>query len=557
MSASRLLWSVAPVALLLGLALGMGRGGEADDALAQDEKLLKDAGLAVDSAALLDFFRQRTLTDADKARLEAAVRRLGDDSFQVRERASAELLKAGRGALPALRPALQDPDPEVARRARRCVEVIERSGESSLVPAAARLLAARRPAGAVEALLAFAPFGEDEAAEDEVREAVVGLGLRDGRADPAVLAALADADPARRALAAAVVGRAADPEQRRAAARLLTDADPRVRFQTAVALLHGRDKAAVPALIDLLAGAPERFAWQAEDLLRRVAGPQAPELTFTGADAEARRRCQAAWQAWWKEHAEAVDLAKVELGGRLLGLTLVCEAHLPGGGRVFECGLDGKPRWTVPVGNPIDAQMLPGGLVLVADCNGNQVVEMDAKGKVRWTYKINSPLRCQRLANGNTFIATYSALTEVTRGGAVLYSYPAEGHQYHACKLRDGHIVAINAGGLVRELDPAGKEVRRVVLEGGQGQSWACIEPLPGGRFLVALGGSHKVAEIDLAGKVYWERKVANPNSATRLPNGHTLVASHDDRSVYEFDRSGKEVWKQPTQGNPFRARRR
>jgi hypothetical protein len=71
------------------------------------------------------------------------------------------------------------------------------------------------------------------------------------------------------------------------------------------------------------------------------------------------------------------------------------------------------------------------------------------------------------------------------------------------------------------------------------------------------LGGSSKVAEIDKAGKVFWERSVRNPNSATRLPNGNTLVASHDDKCVYEYDRAGKEVWKLPTNGHPFHARRR
>jgi tetratricopeptide (TPR) repeat protein len=53
-------------------------------------------------------------TEEDVAR---AVKQLGDDSFAVREKASAELLKIGWAAKPALRRALQSEDKETARRA--------------------------------------------------------------------------------------------------------------------------------------------------------------------------------------------------------------------------------------------------------------------------------------------------------------------------------------------------------------------------------------------------------------------------------------------------------
>ena len=66
-----------------------------------DEKLLSDAGFRTDAAGLLGFFRQRTLSDADQARLAAKVRFLGDRLFQVREKTTQELIAAGRLASPA------------------------------------------------------------------------------------------------------------------------------------------------------------------------------------------------------------------------------------------------------------------------------------------------------------------------------------------------------------------------------------------------------------------------------------------------------------------------
>src|SRR5712692_2542632 len=115
--------------------------------LAADEKSMQDAGLKTDGPALLDFFRKRTLSEADTAKLADTVRRLGDSSFAVREKATTDLITAGRNALPFLRPALKDPDLEIARRAEQCIQAIENGPGTALALAAARLLAARQPTG--------------------------------------------------------------------------------------------------------------------------------------------------------------------------------------------------------------------------------------------------------------------------------------------------------------------------------------------------------------------------------------------------------------------------
>ena len=60
-----------------------------------------------------------------------------------------------------------------------------------------------------------------------------------------------------------------------------------------------------------------------------------------------------------------------------------------------------------------------------------------------------------------------------------------------------------------------------------------------------------------MAGKVYWEKLVNNPNRAVRLTNGHTLVASHGDQCVYEFDAKGERRWKHDCAGRPFAVVRR
>src|SRR5262249_44687345 len=87
-----------------------------------DEGTLKAAKLPSDGPALLDFLRSQVLTDADRKKIEQLVRQLGDDAFQMREKASAALVGRGAAAIPFLRPAVNSSGLEVARRARECLE---------------------------------------------------------------------------------------------------------------------------------------------------------------------------------------------------------------------------------------------------------------------------------------------------------------------------------------------------------------------------------------------------------------------------------------------------
>jgi hypothetical protein len=171
-----------------------------------EERLLRAARVRTDGRALLDYLRR--CVDPDRVKkVRVLVRRLADDSFAVRERAEADLKALGKVALPALREAASDDDPEVARRARRCLAAIGPGEEpSALAAAAVRLVVLRRPAGAAEALLDVLPSA-DAALAREVRAALLALAVRDGRPEPALLRALKDRDSARRAAAAAALGK--------------------------------------------------------------------------------------------------------------------------------------------------------------------------------------------------------------------------------------------------------------------------------------------------------------------------------------------------------------
>src|SRR5689334_7993964 len=50
-----------------------------------DVETVKSAGYTEDVKSLTDFFRNHTVTEADKARINGIIQKLSDDTFEVRE----------------------------------------------------------------------------------------------------------------------------------------------------------------------------------------------------------------------------------------------------------------------------------------------------------------------------------------------------------------------------------------------------------------------------------------------------------------------------------------
>jgi len=409
-------------------------------------------------------------------------------------------------------------------------------------------------------MLACLPWVEDEAVREALHGALAVTGLRDGKVSQSIIAASNDKEAVRRAAAAHVLGRAG-PEQRKHALRLLADADVEVRFYAALSLLRSGEATAVPTLMGHLTDAPLPLAWRAEDMLCRIAGEKMPTVNPGNWDEPSRRKCRDEWEAWWRENQSKVNLGLVNSEDAYLGLNVIAEldgaARGAGNGRIWECGPDGKPRWEITnVARSIDAQVLPGSRVLVAEHGPLRVTERDRAGKILWEQKVdNQPVCIQRLSNGNTFIVTYTEILEVTPGHKVVYSHKRPGMIYHGQKLRNGNIVYVQSNNQIVEMDTSGKEVRSVTV--GNTGGWASVERLLNGHYLVALYSAGKVVEVDDRGKVLWECSVVSPGHATRLRSGNTLVASIEGRKVVEVNRAGTVVWEQRTQGRPFHVHRR
>jgi len=505
-----------------------------------------------DGQALLAEVRRHTLSSSRQAKVLALIDKLGDDDFEVRQNAAGDLTEFGALAVPLLREATRSTDLERARRAEECLKEIADKGAPPLPEAALRLLVVRKPAGAVEALLDYLPFADNERRIAEVRQALAALAVREGRLEPALARALEDPLPLRRLAAAEAIVAAGALEQRDAVRKLLRDADPLVRLRTALALAVKRDREAIPVLIESLAEEPFDDTGEAEGLLYRLAGEGGPKVE-PAADTAGRRKRRDAWAAWWKEAASSVDLAVLENHSHLLGYTLLVGAT---SNQVLELGRDGKTRWVITgLACPVDAHILPGNRVLIAEHGGNRVTERDFKGTVVWQHQLSAPVNVQRLTNGNTFIATRGELLEIDRAGKTVWSQ-AFPNLEAAYRSRDGIITCLNNAGQCLRLSAAGKELKRFPSLRAASHC-SGIDMPANGRILIAQPNENRVMEMNSEGKILWQAPAPGITSATGLPNGHTLIAHYGNQKVTEVDRAGKIVWDQKAEIMAFRARRR
>jgi hypothetical protein len=531
----------------------------AEEEATTDEESLRAAHLPTDGPGLLDFFRKRTLGDRARARIQALIVQLGDDAYDLREDASAELTTFGPGAAALLRQALRHPDLEIRWRARHALEIIARDSDPELLAAAALLLGRRNPQKTIAVLLEYLPFAEEDLVAEGVNHALIQATKREGQVDPLLVRALTDKMPVKRAAAGAALCWAGGREHRPSVLRLLQDPDPLVRKQVALALVETRQKEGVPVLIALLTKLPPAEAERVDELLHVVAGDQAPPGDLDGDEVE-RRAYLDAWNDWWKAHGTDLELAKLDGLNRLLGHTVIAVYGRRGMGRVCEVDVHGKTRWHIDgVEYPVDAQVLDSRRVLITEYRGGRVTERNHQGEILWQTRVSGlPLSARRLANGRTFLVTQTRISEVNRKGDEVWNLDLRGAVVAAaCRLPNGEVGVLTTSGDYQHLDRNGKLVKSFRVGGHLLSIGTHAEVLPNGHVLIPFYAGNRVVEYDRAGKEIWSVQTRRPTCAQRLPNGHTLISSRLSNVILEVDRKGNEVWTHRCDGRPTFAQRR
>lgn len=531
--------SLACLALLLAIGL---LGGAAGAPESPDEKLLRENKVPTDGPGLLAFLRQR-FTPISQTRAKELIEQLGDDSFAKREEASRQLVLHGARVKKVLQAALAHEDLEVRSRAQACLRAIENDAlAANVVNAGIRVLAQRKPPGAARLLLDQLPNLADEPAiAEEVRQALVALATRDGKAEPVLVAALASKVPLERMTAAVSLARARALDQLPALRKLLDDPDEEVKQDVALALVPLGVRDAIPVLIASLSQPISPRYGEVEEILIRLAGEKSPSLTDE--DVAARKKYRAQWEAWWKENGARVDLGILKDHALPLGRTLVV---LLDARQILSLDADNKVRWKIDgLEMVLDVQPLPGDRVLLAEYKNNRVTERNSKGEILWEKKINEPLMAQRLPNGHTLIASREGIVEIDRKDREVFSYNAPGGQFimRAQKLPGGDIVLVTQLGGTRfiRLNRFGKQVRTFGVEvqtsGGR------LGVTATGHVLVPEMNNDRILEYDAEGKLVREIPARQPIAAIGLRGGRVLYTSMTEKRAVEIDRAGKEVW--------------
>jgi HEAT repeat protein len=570
-----------PALLLLGwlsLPAGPALRAAAPPTPDEDRPLLRNAGFATDTAALLRFLHIHSRADIRPERIRELVRLLGSDDFDEREKASEELAAIGPPALVPLRKAVgRRADPEVVRRARTCLKAIERRDRPALCLAAVRLLVKRRPARAAAALLRYLPSAADETAEEGVVRGLADLAGKSGKVDPVFLSALKDTAPARRAIAACLVGRVGNAGQRAAVRRLLKDDSPLVRLRAAQGLLAGQDRAALPVLATLLDQPDTAIAWQAEELLRWAAGESAPDAVVGAGAAGERKKCRLAWETWLRGPKGKPDLAQRLRAGRP-GLFLVYEvsAGERWSHRLALYGCDGVARWRLRVpGTIADLHLLPGNQVLLAEDGSvaRRITTRDLAGKVVWqrAMQLCHPLACQRLVGGHTLVATTRGAVELAADGRQVFVHDPQRNRSTPIIVLG--VVRLPAGDLLyaeEDLHASTCSFKEIGLTKAAG----CQTPLPervlrgqafflGNQRLAVVqkggrpGKPDEVWLIDRAGRAVRHGQAQGVKHVAGLPDGGLVLACGQagEGRVVEMAPNGARRWEVVLAGEARRVR--
>jgi HEAT repeat protein len=509
-----------------------------------------------EDAKLLAYLEQRVTNDELLKRVDSLIRQLADTDFEKREEASRQLLTIGAAALPKLQLALKSDDTETARRAKECVEKIEKQAKEMGTPSeVVYQLLARRPAGTIETLVRYVPAVDDDAVEEQIYFGLEKLVENDAKAVAVLVPFLKDKAAGRRAVAGLLVARYGTEEQRKAARKLLDDADTTVRLRTVQGLLGAEDKAGIPTLIALLNQSSTTLAWQAEELLCWVAGEDSPKPRVGAGNVDKKKECQQAWQAWWQQEEKRIDLKEVKKAYRWPFLLLASQTveRQP---KVILIGGDGAIRWELKSSEEVSSiQLLRCDRVLTAEYTSG-AIERDLDGTTRWRdHTIESTWACQRMPNGNTRVAgSQRERAEITKDGVVIFhqtqkSLPRNENRLAALApyLSSKGRLYYEREGTLLEVEPSTGVIEKTVRLQDAYRRIHYAEALPTGGYLLGTEEPDLCVEIDGSGKTIKKWPSSYPVlQGAREPNGLTLMLSL--HHIAEVDSRGRLLWESSAQ---------
>ncbi len=511
----------------------------------------------INGEKLLPEFTQKIPTPEDQAKIKDLIRELGDDNFEIREKASMKIKALGDLVVPSLRSLTNSLDVEIKGRAKSLLEEMGESKSKPISPSLVRILALKKTKGLLPALLAYFPVAESDEQFTEFLESAILYSRQQTLPDAAVVKSLDAENPRVKLASGMLLLPFDDAASKEAIKTILADKNPWIRNRMALALANLADKSAIPVLINTLADLNQEQSSDTDAFLFELAGLNLP--TDLPASASDRKKTKEAWLSWWSKNADKISLTNSLLGNLQAvstGNTIISSLA---NNQVFELDRNGKARWTITgLSGPMDAQSLPNGRILITEHHNMKITERSPKGDILWTKAVTSnPLSATRLRSGLTSITCRNMILEVDRSGKEILNLPRpQSDIMSAERLRDGsYLIATNQMTLLK-IDRTGKESNIVRLPLGVASHANDI--LQDGTVILPLTWHNKLQEIDSSGKVVLDLTINQPTAAVRLPNKNLLIATQTvPPKLIEFDRTGKQLSEKQALHPVFRIRTR
>ena len=499
---------------------------------------------AADRSAILQaLLASRIRTQTDQLAIDGAILGLGSEHFNDREKASDFLVRKGRAAIHSLRLATGHPDPEIRRRVKICLDQIDPDLDRRMVRDAISEL---RKIGSKTAWALARDLAAQAECPEERIELIESALLLDPDLPESVVMGLAQSlRPSDRLIALrAWSGR---NDKLPYLVGMLNDSDREVRLWAAKPLMEAKQVQAVVCLVELASIPNDLVGEEACEMLMALSGLGTKNL-------------KNGWAGWLASGMPGLDWERLSGKCRDRGFTVVVLFDGENGGRVTRLGPGGEVVGEASgLLGPNDVEILPGGRLLIAERNAGKISERNRQGNILWEHSMSgSPVSVARTLRGTVAVATFRELQEIDREGRVIHSLSHPSGFRAVRKKPDGMLGAVTGDGHLLMINPEWRVVSDAVIkEIGQGAGYWCgLEFLHDDRWLVALGGSGRVAEIDTNGNIHWQAVAPTPVAAHRLPNGNTLVSSFEKKAMIELDRNGREIRREDLRGRPFLVKR-
>lgn len=463
--------------------------------------VLRKHGIEATASGAKDFLAGLIPNEESRQKIGEIVGRLSDKKYTERQISERQLISFGATAIPYLKSAVRNGDPETQMRAKRALDVI--SKHSSIITNAAlnvlKFDGSKVPS-TNERLETFFELCRNASATDipqEFQSAIVFCA--NPRVSEKIVAGIKDSSRAVRVSCIRSLPSCFDKVGLKQFSSILESDDPYESIAAIESFGFVRPTRAVEIVVSRhLASADLAIRNSAANFLRAISTEY---FEFDGNDAiEKRRLAIEKWTNWFQEN-RPLDESVFE--------RMSASSNKPPTGFLISINGQGARHY---------------------DMSGKLVKKFD--GVVYDSQHIDSARLLVTLRSQGKVILVSGKETKQEISGL---NSPSD-----ADYLPNGHFLIAQGSGIITEYDSSGAEVLR--LDGFSNPF--DVDRLSNGNTLVADSSNNRIVEVNSVGTVVWERTgLKFPNNVYRLPDGRTLYTTYTSGIVSLLGNSGNTLW--------------